>query len=168
MEAKIHDLRSGGGSGDGVVLIVRKGNKYGPAHAGERVRVDACELQNRSTMEACMSEEDYEKYLADRAAKAKKAAEPKKTPISAAVDEGLERLAKAAQAKQLERAAREAEAPPAAPEARPTVNTASEGIPLADEPEAEVELGELPPAAPLPQPGGKSKPPLSSQPKQKK
>jgi hypothetical protein len=166
MSDKIHDLRSGG-DGDGVVLIVRRGNKYGPAHAGERVRVDASELRNRSTMEACMSEEDYAKFLAERAAKAKKA-EPKKSQLASLVDDGLQRLMRAAQDKQREREALEAEAPPATPLPVPVDNTAAEGIALVESEAETEELGELPPTPPLPQPGGKARPPLSSQPKSKK
>lgn len=144
-EVKIHDYSSG--SGESVVLIVRKGNRYGAAVAGERVRVDKGELHNRSTMECCMSEEAYEEFLADKRAKAKEPARPYKSPIAAAVERDLERLEQAkAERKKREEALAE-EAPPEPPIMQPPPTT-----PVVEAEEEEQPEEELPPPAPVPQP----------------
>lgn len=108
-EETIHDLRERDGEA-GVVLIVRQHNKYGTAHAGERVRVDESELQNRSTMEACMTLETYEKHQRERAAKKPEPA--KSTQLKATVDAELKRIQEQALEKQRKREAAAATAPP--------------------------------------------------------
>jgi hypothetical protein len=117
-EEKVHDLRADHGD-DGVLLIVRKGNRYGTAVAGERVRVDKKELGNRSTMEACMTEDAYQRILDERAAKAAEREHPKKSGVAAAVDEGLARITREAEERAKRQAELEANAPPAAPESQP-------------------------------------------------
>lgn len=109
-EPKVHDERADKGSA-GVVVIVRKHNKYGAAHAGEHVRIDEQELMNRSTMEACMTLEAYEEHLAKQAEK--KAEPPKPSQLKASVDAELKRIQEQAEAKQRERERLAAEAPPA-------------------------------------------------------
>ena len=110
-EEVVHDHREG--SGEGVVLIVRQHNTYGRAKAGEKVRVDASEVNNRSTMEACMTLEAYEAHR--KKAAAKKAEQPKPSALKAAVDEGLERIRQQAEERERKRAELEANAPPAPP-----------------------------------------------------
>lgn len=111
MEAeKVHDERADTSS-EGVVLIVRQHNRYGAAHAGERVRVDASELSNRSTMEACMTLEAYEAHRAKQAAK--KADPPKVSQLKATVDAELARIQEQALEKQRKREEAAKAAPPA-------------------------------------------------------
>lgn len=112
-EETIHDMRDPNVGGEGVVLIVRQHNKYGSAHAGEKVRVDKAELSNRSTMEACITLADYEAHLAAKAAK--KIEKPKAPPVKAIVDEALERMRQQAVERERKKAELEANAPPAAP-----------------------------------------------------
>lgn len=85
-EGTVHDER-GNPNEDGVVLVVRDGQRYGAALAGQRVRVNTKELKNKSTMAACMTPEE----LAERVAKlkAKLEAKPKISQIAAAVLEGM-------------------------------------------------------------------------------
>jgi hypothetical protein len=87
-----HDYR-GDRSKDGVALVVRQGNKYGGALAGEEVLVDECELRNPSTMAACAPHDVLAKAAAEReAAAAKLAAEVKKASVQSAIDAGLAQM----------------------------------------------------------------------------
>lgn len=110
-EETIHDMRDPQAGGEGVVLIVRQHNKYGPAHAGEKVRVDASELLNRSTMEACMTLESYEKHRAAKAAKKSEA--PKSSQLKATVDVELKRIQDQALERERKKAELAVQAPPA-------------------------------------------------------
>ncbi len=86
-----HDLRSA--KNGGVLLVVRPGNKYGSAQAGDEVVVDARELRNPSTMAACAPREVLERAAAERAAAEEKlAAEVKKGSVQTAIDAGLAKI----------------------------------------------------------------------------
>lgn len=114
LPGKVHDCTSGVG-GKTVTLVVRQGNRYGSAGPGERVLVDAGETLNKSTMDACMLEEDYAAWLAER----EKAAKPPEKPAMVRmVEEGLERIKQQAEAKAKAKAEAADEAPPPAPETK--------------------------------------------------
>lgn len=126
-EPKTHDYRTDRREGAGARLVVRKGNKYGAAHAGEHVLVDEDETRNRSTMEACMSLEDFEAYQ-EALRKAERAkAQPKRSPIAELVDAGIQRIKEDALRRAKEQAAREESAPP--PPSVPKPEGAASGEP---------------------------------------
>ena len=71
-----HDYRQG--TDPGIRLVVRAGNTYGSALAGEEILVDVSELRNPSTMSACAPREDLDRVAAEKAAeKAAQAAKAK-------------------------------------------------------------------------------------------
>lgn len=80
----------------GVELIVRPGNKYGGARAGESVLVDESELLNSSTRSACMTLDEVDALESARESqrrevqRMREAAE--KSDVKNMVDAGLERI----------------------------------------------------------------------------
>ncbi len=90
-----HDYRSRRDK-PGAALVVRPGNKYGGAFAGEEILVDECELRNPSTMAACAPREVLDKAAAEReAARVRLEAERKKGSMQTAIDAGLAQLQQA-------------------------------------------------------------------------
>lgn len=84
---------------NGVELIVRPGNRYGAAEEGARVLVDPTELKNPSTMSSCMTKAEAAELERKRveALDAIEATRKKPSRIMAVVEEGLARIAAAAE-----------------------------------------------------------------------
>jgi len=86
---------------DGVELIVRPGNRYGNSPAGDRVRVDESELNNSSTMSACMTDAEAEelerKREAARLESEKRRGVEKRSGVRGMVDAALARISEGAE-----------------------------------------------------------------------
>lgn len=109
MSDKIHDYRQDKSS-DGVVLVVRTGNRYGGAHEGEFVRVDERETRNPSTISACYSVEEREELERRRREAEERAAARPKTGLGASVAAALEKASRDAARAAGEAAAQEEDA----------------------------------------------------------
>ncbi len=85
LEGKIHDYRQT--KAKGVVLVVRKNNKYGAALPGERIRVDEKEATTSTMQSTCMPEKEYRQLLIEREKRVQETPPP--SPVKAMVDRDL-------------------------------------------------------------------------------
>lgn len=92
---KVYDLRADL-TKEGSVLMVRPNNAYGPARAGELVRIDETELRNRATAAALYTTDEHEQIARERAELAAKV--PDKSMLVRMIEEGLLRLSDVAEA----------------------------------------------------------------------
>lgn len=87
-----HDYRSNKNK-PGVELVVRLNNRYGAAKAGDLILVDEEEAKNRSTISACMTEEEIKRLDAERAKREAADAEAKdRRSTKRMFEEGLAKI----------------------------------------------------------------------------